>query len=117
DLIVDMTFQQAFEDPEQVIGRYPEHRGAEAAEWIEGDDGAIGRHLRRKPVDEMNLGRNGPDRALWTVPHGLDDEFGRAAQIGSLHDLKSAFRMGDDLARRIPFAERLDLRDGEPCMD
>ena len=85
--------EQAFEDPEQVIRRHAEHRRAQAAERIERDDGAVRRELVREAVDQMNLGGRRPI----PIPPGclrtrLDDELGRAADVGGLHDVERALR-------------------------
>src|SRR5262245_37815080 len=41
DTVVDASFDQLFENPEEVVRRNPEHRRAEAPELVERDDGAI----------------------------------------------------------------------------
>src|SRR5262245_53971840 len=81
DLVVDVTLEQALEDPEQVVRRHAEHRRAEATEWIERHDRALGGDLLGEPVDEVNLGRDRPDGTNRTALYRLDDVFSRAAQI------------------------------------
>ena len=44
----------------QVIRRDAEHRRAETAERIEGDDGPLGRDFVREAIDEVHFGRDRP---------------------------------------------------------
>ena len=47
DLVVDLAFDEAFEDPQQVIRRDTEHRRAQAAERVERDNRLVRRHFVR----------------------------------------------------------------------
>ena len=54
------ALDESFENPEQVIRRHAEHRRAQAAERIERDDVLVAAHLVGEPVDQVDLGRDGP---------------------------------------------------------
>ena len=60
DAVVHLAVDEAFEHPEQVVRRDAEHRRAQAAELIEREDGAVGLHSAREPVDQVDLGADRP---------------------------------------------------------
>ena len=60
DAVVDLAVDEAFENPQQMVRRDAEHRRAEAAELIEREHGAVGLHLLREAIDEVDLGADGP---------------------------------------------------------
>jgi len=117
DLIVDLSLDEPFENPQEVIRGHPEHRRAEAAERIERHDGFPWSDVVTEAIDEVDFGCDRPDAAFGAVLHRVDDVFSRAAAIGGLHDIERALGMGDYLAVWILLSERLDLRDGKPRVD
>ena len=61
---------QAFEHPQQVVGRDAEHRRAQAAHLVERQHGhALRRHLGGEAVHQVDLGADRPDRAGRAGPH------------------------------------------------
>src|SRR5262249_39726113 len=60
DAVVHLAVDETFENPQQVIRRHAEHRRAETTELIEREHRALGAHLLRETIDEMDLGANSP---------------------------------------------------------
>ena len=68
-------------------------------------------------IDQVELGADAPGRAGGGLFDGLDDEFGRADEVGGVDDLHHAFGMDEDLAAGEPLAEVLDVLGLEHLMD
>ena len=73
----------------------------------------------REPIDEVDLGADGPDAIRpGSFLHRLDDVFGRAAVVGRLHDVERHFGMHDDADARDAAARSCSIcRDGEARVD
>ncbi len=64
DPVVDLAFEQAVHDPQQVIRRHAEHRRAQAPELIERDHRALWRDFVGETIHQVDLGADGEDRIL-----------------------------------------------------
>src|SRR5262245_31087369 len=117
DPVVDDAVDEAFERPQQMIGRYAEHRRAEAAELIEREDGALRRDLTGKSIDEMDFRSDGPYRTGGTAGHRLDDRLGRTGIVRRLDHVPRHFRMHDDADARMLRADLINLPDRESRVD
>src|SRR2546430_489348 len=113
DAVVHVAVDEAFEHPQQMVRRDPEHRRAKAPELIERQHGALGRDLAREAVHEVDLGADGPRRTHRTSLHRLDDVFGRSGIIGRLHDVPWNFGVHDHADARMLRAKQFDLPHGE----
>src|SRR5688572_11335700 len=115
--VVHMSLNKLFENPEQMIRRYPEHGRAEATELIERENRSAGRQLLSETVDEVDFGTNGPDRTFRTVGDRLDDVLGATAVVSGLHDVPWDLGMHDHTNAGMLTANRLDLLRGESRVD
>ena len=84
--IVHLAGHEAFEGPQQMIRRDPEHRRAQAAELIERQHGSVGLHVRREAIDEVDLGADGPGGSDGALAHRFDDVFRRPRVVCRLDD-------------------------------
>jgi len=71
-------------------------------------DGLLG-VLEREPVDQVDLGADRPVGPGRRPAHLLDDELGRAGEIGASHDVERALGMDQHLDCGIGRARLLDL--------
>src|SRR5688572_29975722 len=117
DSVVYAPLDKLFENPEQVIGRYPEHRRTETPELVERDDGSAGRKLLSEAVDEVNFCADGPDRSFGTAGDRLDDVLGAAAVVSGLHYIPRDLWMHDHTDAGMLAANRFDLLRGETRVD
>src|ERR1700730_4401441 len=116
DAINDVSGDQVFQRPEEMLRRDAEHRGANTHAGVQGHDFAV-RHFFAEPVDEMNLGADSPLRTSRRGGDRLDDAFGRAGLVGGLCDLEAALGMDNDANAGMLAPNAFDVLRREALVD